>query len=123
MLAAYVGDRGEFLSEWRTVVAEARTLGQADPVAYVRDTFASRNPLKNVFRSLTQNDYMRLLRSLDDTGRAEERSAVNRFNTYAESLDAHAFTGSTGGRAEQAEVRRRLLGRLRELFRFRFPNR
>lgn len=102
VLAVYAGDRADFLSNWREAVREAQRIGQADPVAYVRDNFASRNPLKNVFQHLSQDDYFRLLRSMDARGQAEVRSAVNRFNAYAESLDARAYTGA---------VRPRLVGR------------
>jgi len=94
VLAAYAGDRADFLAEWRAAVTKARELGKEDPVAYVRDSFAGRNPLKNVFRTLSQDDYVKILRGLDDNGRREVRGAVDRFNRYAESLDARAFTGS-----------------------------
>lgn len=112
VLAAYAGDRTEFLTQWRAAVQEARNLPSKpeDPVAYVRDSFASRHPLKNVFRSVSQGDYARILRTLDDDGRAEVRSAVARFNAYAESLDAKAFTGSATTRLDPAALRKRLLG-------------
>jgi hypothetical protein len=96
VLAAYAGDRTTFLAEWRKAVSEARELpaGAKDPVGYVRDSFAGRHPLKTVFRSIGEDQYVRLLRHLDDDGRREVRDAVNRFNAYAESLDARAFAGT-----------------------------
>lgn len=95
VLAAYAGNRADFLAEWRDAVRTAKEMGKADPVVYVRDSFAGRHPLKNVFRSLSEDDYVKLLRHLDPRGRQEVRDAVNRFNAYAESLDARAFVGSS----------------------------
>lgn len=107
VLAAYAGDRTEFLAHWRDAVKEAATLGKADPVAYVRNEFASRNPLRAAFQHLSQDDYARLLRSMDDRGRQQVQLAVNRFNAYASSLDAKPYTGSTGatGRLAGGTVR------------------
>jgi hypothetical protein len=104
VLAAYAGDRAEFLTNWRAAVLEAKIKGEADPVAYVRDSFASRNPLKTVFQNISQDDYTRLLRAQDDSGRREIRSAVDRFNAYASSLDAKPFTGTTRTRGQSANT-------------------
>jgi hypothetical protein len=101
VLAAYAGDRAEFLQQWRAAVQEAKAMGKTDPVSEVRDSFASRNPLKTVFQHLSQDDYLRLLRGLDDRGRKDVRGAVDRFNAYAQSLDAKAYTGSTRVRGEK----------------------
>jgi hypothetical protein len=115
VLAAYAGDRADFLANWRDAIQAAREMGKEDPVAYVRDSFASRNPLKNVFRTISQDDYTRLLRHLDDDGRREVRSGIDRFNAFAESLDAKAFTGSTRQMRstvslDNEALRRQLLG-------------
>lgn len=98
VLAAYGGDRADFLAAWRAAVKEAQAQGKADPVGYVRESFASRHPLKNVFRTVSQGDYAKILRHLDEAGRREVRGAVDRFNAYAESLDARAYTGAGGER-------------------------
>jgi hypothetical protein len=95
VLAAYAGDRPEFLRQWRAAVREAQEMKKEDPVRYVRDSFASRNPLKTVFRTVSSGDYTRILRHLDDDGRREVRGAVDRFNIFAQSLNAHAFYGTT----------------------------
>jgi hypothetical protein len=95
VLAAYAGDRQDFITNWREAVKEAREQKEEDPVSFVRDRFAGRNPLKTVFRTLTQEEYAKLLRKLDPRGRREVMNAVNRFNAYAESLDARGYTGST----------------------------
>jgi hypothetical protein len=118
VLAAYGGDRADFIANWREAVALARQQREPDPVAYVRDRFAERNPLKSVFRGITQDEYHRLLRTMDEHGRSEVQDAVRQFNRYAVSLDAKEYTGVAHAKkehprmstAEMGDLSRRLLG-------------
>jgi hypothetical protein len=99
VLATYAEDRGEFIRAWRAAVQEAQDLGKEDPVGYVRDSFASRNPLKTVFRSLSEQEFRQLIGAMPSDGRRDVMDAVGRFNAYAESLDAKAYWGSGSERS------------------------
>lgn len=93
-LAAYANDRVQFTTAWREAIMKAREEGKEDPAEYVRDSFASRHPLRTVFRTLSDGDYRRLLARLPADGRADVEQAVRYYNSYAESLGASAYTGS-----------------------------
>lgn len=93
-LAAYADDRAGFARAWREALAVARAEGKDDPITYVRDAFAARHPLRTVFRTLSADDYGRLLRRLPAEGAADVRQAVGAYNRYLESIEGTAFTGS-----------------------------
>lgn len=95
VMAAYGNDRTQFTAAWREAIAKARREGKEDPAAYVRDSFASRHPLRAVFRTLSEGDYRRLLQRLPSGGRQDVESAVRYFNAYSESLGGTAYHGST----------------------------
>jgi hypothetical protein len=111
ILAAYAGDRADFVQHWRAAIQVAREEKEPDPVAYVRERFAGRHPLKSVFASLGEGEYAKMLRYLDDRGRDEVKEAVGRFNAYAGSLGAKPYYGSQNlRRQERGAMRDGLLG-------------
>jgi len=94
VLATYADDPQLFARAYREALVVAREEGKPDPAAYIREGFRSRHPLKNVFRTITQADYARLLASLPDDGRRDISEAVNVYNRYLKKLGASAFDGT-----------------------------
>lgn len=93
-LAAYANDSGAFMQEYRAAIEKAREMGNDDPVAYIKRAYASRNPLRQVFRTPpTESQYRQILSSLPDDGRQDVSEAVNAFNFYANQIGARPFEG------------------------------
>lgn len=94
VLAALVGDRATFQTAWRAAIDRAREMGREDPAGFVRDSFRSRHPLRNVFRSLRESEYRDLLGAMDDDGKQDVMEAVNNFNRFGALLGVKPYTGT-----------------------------
>ena len=93
-LAAYAADSAGFHQEYVNAVEAAREAGYSDPVGHIKDAFASRNPLRSVFRtSPSEADYGRILAELPDSGQTDVREAVNLFNRAASKIGIKVFEG------------------------------
>jgi len=97
--AVYDNDFGKFKRRWSAALKEAIRSGRAKTIKeaenYVRSSFRQRHPLKKGFRSLTRNDYVRMLRKMDDDSRKTVATAVNRFNAFGEAIGIGSYYGST----------------------------
>ena len=86
-LAMYANSPADFQSAYSTAVAMAKDAGYADPVDHVKRAFASRNPLKSVFRTApSEAELQRLLAALPDYGRRDVSEALRLFHHYGQSI-------------------------------------
>jgi len=96
-LAAYSDDRAWFQEAYREAIRAAREKGEVDPEKYVRQSFATRHPLRSIFRATpSDTEYRDLIRALPDEGRGDVMEAVRLMNLYGSALGVPAFTGSAG---------------------------
>lgn len=96
VMAAFGENSEDFRRYYRDAIAEAKKQGKEDPVAYVRDSFRARHPLRSVFRTVTEGDYRSLVGSMPKTGRDDVTSAVTAYNAYAARLGIEPYFGSKG---------------------------
>lgn len=95
-LAAYKNSPGDFREAYNNAVVVAKKLGQEDPVEYVKRSFATRNPLKQVFQTTpSQSDYERLLANMPGSGNQDVSQAVRLFNQYGAMIGIKPFDGKT----------------------------
>lgn len=93
-LAAYKNSAGDFREAYNNAVMAAKKLGQEDPVEYVKRSFATRNPLKQVFQTVpSQYDYERLLANMPGSGNQDVSQAVRLFNQYGAMIGIKPFDG------------------------------
>ncbi len=112
LLAAYANDATGFRDAYRRALDEAREEKKPDPEDYIARAFSGMHPLKLVFKTEpSEDEYMRLLRTLDDDGRTAVSSAVRLFNGYAEQIGGKGSVGkakkSTAKAFSLDDVRRR----------------
>lgn len=94
VLAAYGGDMEDFNQAYREAIAQARKDGKDDPARSVKESFASRHPLRSIFRTApSETEYRRILSALPQDGREDVRSAVNLFNTFLSRIGGTPFDG------------------------------
>lgn len=93
-LAALADDHLGFMEARSEAMAKAREEGKLNAAEYVARTYASRNPLKTVFRTPpTELQYRQLLNALPDDGREDVMQAVNLFNRYGATMGVMPFDG------------------------------
>ena len=103
-LAAFAGDFGAFNDAKREAIQRSREAGDSDPAAAVAKAFASRHPLRSIFKSPpTHDQYRKLLAAMPDGGREDVEEAIGLFNRFLERLGLNAYEGKseerTHGRA------------------------
>jgi hypothetical protein len=119
-LAAYGNDAADFQAAYLAAVKQAQEDGFEDPTDHIKRAFASRNPLRSVFRTTpSESEYRAILGALDPDGQRDVSQALALFNAYSEQIGARAFEGKkekapklnlTGFRpASQRDARNRAL--------------
>lgn len=93
-LAALADDMQGFVEARNEAIAKAREEGKPNAAEYVSRTYASRHPLKTVFRTPpTEQQYRQLLNALPPDGRQDVTEAVNLFNRYGATMGVMPFDG------------------------------
>lgn len=93
-LAAIGNDSAGFNQAYREAIAKAKEQGHEDPVGFVKQSFASRNPLRSIFRTTpTEEDYRRILGALPNSGRSDVQEGLASFNRYGAMLGITPFEG------------------------------
>lgn len=96
-LGATVGNYQLFREAYARAIQEAAKAGKDDPVKYVKQAFASRHPLRRIYRTLpSEQEYTRILSSLDEDGRLAVSRSVASYNRFLEQLKMHAVMGKRG---------------------------
>lgn len=96
-LAAYSDDRAWFQESYRGAINAAREKGELDPEKYVRQSFATRHPLRSIFRATpSMTEYAELIRALPEQGRDDVLEAIRLMNNYGSALGIPPFVGSPG---------------------------
>lgn len=104
-LAALQNDSKAFQEAYRKAIEVAREMGEFDPLRKVRDTFASRHPLRLLFVSGPSDaEYAKMRETMSEQGRAAVDAALLNFNRYAASLGAAPYYGAT--KSSEAQIRR-----------------
>lgn len=102
VLAAYANDRDDFASAFKMAQAQAldelranRGTGQPEPTKEdakkrVISMYDAQNPLKIVFKGLTQQDYYKVLAQLPENGKVATQQALRLYQHYANEIGANA---------------------------------
>ena len=93
--AAMLDNADDFWDAWRGAVEAAKAEGHPDPVEYVRTAFASRNPIRRVFKNMPlESDLRKMLASLPPQASEEVRNALRLYNKYQSLVGAKPTWGS-----------------------------
>lgn len=99
VLNAMANDRDGFRNAYRKALKAASDMGKMDPEKAVRMSYASRHPLKSVFKSPpTQEEYNDLLDVMrtampGSNGEKDVQEAIRLFNAFGESLGINPYHG------------------------------
>lgn len=100
--SAMVGDYVGFREAHEKAVRAARESGKADPENSIRLSFQANHPLKIYFKeSITNQDYLKMLRSMTDDQREDILDAISNINRFGQRIGVDPYTG------KQVERRRR----------------
>lgn len=100
VLAAYGNNMEDFNRAHREAIKVAKDAGQDDPAEYVQRSFASRHPLKSIFRfTPSESEYRKILSALPEDGRRDVVEAVNLFNRFSVRLGGTPFDGKEAKKA------------------------
>jgi hypothetical protein len=98
-LSAMANDRAGFRKAYRKALDAAVEMGKPDPEQYVKQSFATRHPLKSVFKkSPSQQEYRELLDVMQSAmpgsnGDRDVTEAIRLFNAYASGLGITPYEG------------------------------
>ncbi len=94
ILAALADDQSDFILAYSKAVTAAREDAKPDPAAYVRQSYAARNPLRSVYVTPpSEAEYRQILSRLPDSGRADVQTAIALFNKFGNFIGAPAYEG------------------------------
>ncbi len=105
-LSAMTSDREGFLKAYRDAIIEARQMGKPDPVAYVKQAFSTRHPLRALFRTApSPQEYRQMLQVMGEDGADAVQTALRNFSRFGLSLGIRPYQGSTTPRVATTESR------------------
>jgi hypothetical protein len=110
-LAALANDAGGFQAAYREALAIARDQGSDNPEDTVRRSFQYSHPLRLVFRTLpSEQEFAKLLGTMDRTGQRSVSEAVRLFNFYGEQIGLKPSNGRSEATASPRATGRSLIG-------------
>ena len=107
-LAAYSNDPQAFIENYKKAVEIAKNvLNKENPQQAVAESFASRNPLKNLFQTpLTTQEYRKLLMTMPAEAQAAVQQALAHFNQFGSRIGAKPYVGSTKAEPRMVQMMR-----------------
>jgi hypothetical protein len=93
-LAATTNNDALFRQAYAKAIQMAAREGKEDPADDVRRAFASRHPLRRIFRTLpSEGEYRSILSNLNDEGRTAVARSVTSYNSYLDKLHMRPVAG------------------------------
>lgn len=93
-LAATTDDYSMFREAYARAIQQAAKAGKEDPIGYVKQSLASRHPLRRIFRVMpTEGEYRDLLGLFNEQGRTAVSKSVTSYNRYLQKVGLKPVEG------------------------------